>query len=551
MAFIEKTDPIVLNIKLTSKGRELLSKGLLDFKYYAIGDSEIDYKFNAAVNSVDENYTAFNSSILRPVDKNPSILSFITRNITGDSYNDMSTIPTINYSVENQVNPIGFFSSGSSTFITDANHVKQPDAMVQVSGVSGGFNLILIKAPTYGTSGEEPAIGDILFIRWTYDQSTTGTSVNISYPTPNLFYKITAINSGTLGSGSVEISLDRELPDFSGMGISGDIYAGAMILYNQLTYSGATVTSWTPTDYLDQSVISFLENSQCPTVIFPFWNMTIVHTEEIAGVQAGNKKYTQFNSRVYGGFVSYIQNQAPIYKRLGIIHYSNSTPANVYGEGFLLTTSKLEIPTIMWHKSTGQTLGATFVPFGNPKILTGETTSLNLIYYDLVDNNDKSVVVGKVFNDLKIFVIEDQELLYAMSYKSNRSWTFPDYNAGTNTIINRSVSTTGGTTVTWTSPLNVTTTSTICALEYCHAHQDWTPFTGTISCGNICDAGYRVGVCTTCYLCSSTINICARDYVSGTNICQTGTGIPPLTSATVQLTDINHSTGYYFTGCIY
>jgi len=47
MAFIERKDPVVLNIKLTSKGRELLSRGELDFKYYAVGDSEIDYEFNA------------------------------------------------------------------------------------------------------------------------------------------------------------------------------------------------------------------------------------------------------------------------------------------------------------------------------------------------------------------------------------------------------------------------------------------------------------------------------------------------------------------------
>jgi hypothetical protein len=44
-------------------------------------------------------------------------------------------------------------------------------------------------------------------------------------------------------------------------------------------------------------------------------------------------------------------------------------------------------------------------------------------YRDLVDQYGN--IVGKVFNDLKIFVIEDQELLFAMSYKSNRNWTLP------------------------------------------------------------------------------------------------------------------------------
>ena len=73
----------------------------------------------------------------------------------------------------------------------------------------------------------------------------------------------------------------------------------------------------------------------------------------------------------------------------------------------------------MWHKSSTRTLGATFTTTGNPKILTGETRSLNIEYYDLADENLN--VVGKVFTGLKIFVIEDQEILNAMSYKSNRS----------------------------------------------------------------------------------------------------------------------------------
>ena len=39
---------------------------------------------------------------------------------------------------------------------------------------------------------------------------------------------------------------------------------------------------------------------------------------------------------------------------------------------------------------------------------------------------------NKVFNDLKVFVIEDQELLFAMSYKANRSWTLPEFTAALN-----------------------------------------------------------------------------------------------------------------------
>lgn len=422
MAFIEKKDPVVINIKLTSKGRELLSAGNLSFDYYAIGDSEIDYNFIA-----DTGFVPFNSSILRPVDKNPNILSFIPKNYSGDPYNAISSAPST-YQVINSIDPIGFFTNSATTFITDANHVKQPDAMVAMSGVTGGKVLTLLKAPTYGASGEEPAIGDLLLVKWASNVTgTTGHNINTSLPTPYLIYKIITVYGGSsLASGSVMIEVDRDLPNFSGFTTTS--MAGAMIYYNFINYSGSTIFNMTSTEYLDESVLSFLENSQCPTVIFPFWNLSIVFTEEIAGVAVDRLKFGQFNSAKYAGFVSYIQNQAPVYKKLGIIHYTNASPANTYGEGFYLDTPVLNIPTIMWHKSAINKLGATFVAGGTQKTLTG----LNEHYYDLVDVDDPTIVVGKIFNDMKLFVIEDQELLFALSYKANRNWTLPNFSYSTN-----------------------------------------------------------------------------------------------------------------------
>ena len=420
MAFIEKKNHVVMNIKLTSKGRELLSGGKLDFKYYSIGDSEVDYEFNTEVNTVDSEYTAFDSSILRAADKNPNIISFIQKDLSGDSYNELTNVPTTVYVVENQVESLGFFTNNNTEYIIDSNHVKQPDAMIDNTTVNGGKFIDLVKAPTYGTSGEEPAVGDILFVKWTHGESTTGFTVNTNYPTPNLFYRIVEIVSGTLAGTGVNVRVDRDIPDFNG--IPTNVYAGVMILYNEINFTGDTAINMSATDYLNESVLSFLENSQCPTIVFPYWNMSIVYTEEIAGVQAGNLKYTQFKNRKFGGFVSYIQNQAPTFKKLGIIHYTNSSSGNVYGEGFLQNTPTLDIPTIMWHKSTNKTLGVTLSPIGGQQLLEG----LDIYYYDLAD--DTGFIVGKIFQDLKIFVIEDQELLFAMSYKSNRSWSLSDYN---------------------------------------------------------------------------------------------------------------------------
>jgi hypothetical protein len=447
MAFIDKKDPVVLNIKLTSKGRELLSEGNLNFKYYSIGDSEMDYVFNAQVKSFDVNYSPFYSHILRPVDKNPTLLSYITRNLSGDTYNPISNVPSTPTIIQNTAPPIGFFTvtSGATTFITDSDHVKQPDAMVVISGISGGNILNLKKAPTYLANVNEPQIGDLLLIKWTnpFGISTTGYTVNKNYPTPYLIYKIQDISGGTLAANNLTIQVDRDLPDFSLLtGGSNNIVAGAMIYYNYINYSGSSIFNDNSTDYVNEAVIAFLENCQCPTITFPFWNMTIIYTDSIAGVQPTDRNFAQYNSRTYGGFVSYIQNQSPIIKKLGVIHYTNSSPSNTYGEELYQNTPTLDLPTIMWHKSLTKTLGTKFKAYGNVKTLTGETvvdtqlgesdvtSALNTNYYDLADLQGN--VVGKVFVDLKLFVIEDQELLFAMSYKSNRSWTLPNYSVGIN-----------------------------------------------------------------------------------------------------------------------
>ena len=560
MAFIEKKDPTILNIMLTSCGRELLSTGNLTFNYYAIGDSEVDYRFNSGASI--QGFTAFDSNILRPADKNPKQLSFIPRNFTGDSYNEISTIPSAPYEIVNPVSSIGFFTSGATEFITDGNHVKQPDAMVAMSGVSGGNQLQLLKAPTYGTSGLEPEVGDLLLIKWTVGESTTGYTLNKDYPTPYLTYQIVSVSGGSLGSGSITITVDRDIPNLSGLSLTG-IYAGAMVYYNYINFTGDTIFSDFGTDYLDEAVLSFLQNSQCPTVVFPFWNLSIIFTDEIAGIQFVDRKYTQFNSRGYGGFVSYIQNQAPVLKKLGVIHYTNSSPANVYGEELYLDTPILEIPTIMWHKSSGQTLGTTLTPIGGVQTLTG----LDTRYYDLAD--EQGFVVGKVFTDLKIFVIEDQELLFAMSYKSNRNWTVPDYNANTSGIAPPCPTPTGGTNVTWSVPINVAACTCIISytgdcsgIEYRHSNLSWTELPDwdlgcSLSLGNICDAGYRVTICNYDTLPPSGcgigggISICARDYINDCNVCSSGCGGAPQTKHTVTLSAINNDTGFYFTGCIF
>lgn len=421
MAFINKEDPIVLNIMLTSKGRERLSTGNLTFKYFSIGDSEVDYNFLRNLKN-DVNYTPNLLGVLKPKDKNPDIISHILKdNLTTNLFEEIPTISTMSYDVTNNVESLGFFTNNNTEYIKESTHVKQPDIAIYMSGVTGGTIIKLKKSINYGVSVSEPEIGDFIYVKWTVTGDTTNNIVNNIEPNQNLMYRI--INkTGLLSNNTISITVDRQIPNYYGIGATG--ISGAMV------YKSDVSDIDEPTDYLSQSVINFIENYQCGISKFPFWNLSIIYTDEITGVQLNDKKYTTFKSRDLGSFVSYIQNQKPYYKKLGVIHYSNNSPNNTYGEEFNSNTTKLVLPDLIWHKSTVQKKGLVLIAGNESKLLTGDTKSLNIQYYDLIDE-DSGYIVGKVFNGLKIFVIEDQELLFAMSYKSNRSWTLPNYLLGT------------------------------------------------------------------------------------------------------------------------
>ena len=165
-------------------------------------------------------------------------------------------------------------------------------------------------------------------------------------------------------------------------------------------------------------------------------------------------------------------------KTIAILHYTNETISNFYGEKFATKPNganepingvgearnfKINFPWLMWHKKFAGTapekgsgsgtgvgdekmVGQCF--FTDPDPVTFTNTSSKYIqstknpdmnnpgirYFNLWDNNFRNQGsdgalspsrVGKVFPDLKIIVVDDEELVAALSYKSNRSWTLP------------------------------------------------------------------------------------------------------------------------------
>jgi hypothetical protein len=285
-----------------------------------------------------------------------------------------------------------------------------------------------------------------------------------------LTYRIVAVCGNKL-------TLDRPTPDFTNLGTS--CIARTLIYPSQMV---PLYDSFTPEPHWSQSVIDF--ESVCDTDQFDvkIWNMNIPWTESPAGLLTtqyqgytdfgsvnyiGQKEYFGYNSsegqtstdtvNYYNSFGEKIVVTPEEQKAIAIIHYTNQTIDFFYGEKFALEpydstnpldtqgqarNFKLHIPTLMWHKNPECCFGQTFwvdppgfdgkdlfqVQYTKSKI-SDQMNQPGLRYYNLWDTfaqpNGLPSRIGKVYPDSKLIVIDDEEIVAALSYKSNRNWTLP------------------------------------------------------------------------------------------------------------------------------
>lgn len=483
MAYIIKNTAGLINTRLTDVGRRYLSQGNFNIAYFQIGDSEVSY-------TAVPNYNQTNNSILMP--------AFNAQNDTGSPQSNKQNIKYPYYveggrgntygipfmdsdfqSVYNSAGVKGFFMTGgtqgnwdvqtSSAYTITSNY--QVD-MITITGQSQ-IQITLdpqICSPTTGT----PAIND--FVTIIYDGNGGCSDVG----TYSIFtYKIQDLSpaTGTTGTTTWTLTLDRNVPDYTGKVLGGE--TGRVLVYP----SGMTALydTITPAPYWDTDTINF--ESPCDiskrenTVV---WNMNIPWTENPAGLLTqtyegynnygsvgyiGTKEYLGYNeptgqtdtSKVYyyNSYDEEIVVKPQDQKAIAIIHYTNQDIDNVYGEKFatvpfdpqnpndntgLARHFKLTIPTLMWHKSSGSSIGETFWidPPGYTGLCTPQyiksTRNIDMNdpgirYFQLwdtnPDSNGKLNRIGKVFPDQEIIVIDDEEVIAAMSYKANRNWTLP------------------------------------------------------------------------------------------------------------------------------
>lgn len=442
MGYILKNTAALINTKLTDAARKKISEGKFNISYFQVGDSEIDYNALNVENLVDNfvlqpNYTAQN---IHPGNTNKSAVKYPVR-VSSDNTNVFG-IPFNNSTIEvitNTASPVGFFSTGTTT--TNFNEINlgeqyliSPDYVVD-SSLINGLNQITIPQ----LAGVEIESGYVLVFVFNNSQIIDTTTIVLTYRVVE--------RDGDL------ITLDRNLPDYT-------LYPSSDVMV--LVYPDSMVPfydSETPEVYWNPVTFTFEGICDSSLDYVKIWNMNIPWSEIPAGIFSSVSN-TNFGSKEYLGTKEYLgytstsgqtlNSNVTYYvnslkervdvtpeeqKAIAIIHYTNNTIDNFYGEK-LADNLKLHLPWLMWHKSTTATIGETFYvkPPATNESVEGVITSLpnsdmnepGIRYYHLWDSNeDNPSRVGKVFPDLKIITIDDEELVAAMSYKSNRNWTLP------------------------------------------------------------------------------------------------------------------------------
>ncbi len=351
---------------------------------------------------------------------------------------------------------------------------------VDMSTLAGQTDIVLeLDAITCTETENVPSVGD--FITIVFDGNAgCGIFGNNQF----LTYKIQEIDDSGAPS-TYTVTLDRAVPNYSSLA-SSTYYARTYIYPSGMTvlYDFVTPAPFWQTDTLNFESPCDVTNRENTLI----WNMNIPWSESPAGVFSSTyEDYTSYGSATYIGtkeYLGYQENSGQTFwtsfnqlsaitdtfyynsfdekinvepkdqKTIAIIHYTNQDIDNVYGEKFatipfdpqnptdnigLARHFKINIPNLLWHKSNNIEIGQVFwidppgydlcKPYYMKSTKNIDMNDPGLRYFHLWDSNSDSNSnlnrVGKVFPDQQIIVIDDEELVAALSYKSNRNWTLP------------------------------------------------------------------------------------------------------------------------------
>lgn len=487
MGVISKDTQGLITTRLTDVGRRKISQGNFNVAYFQVGDSEVNYtavtNYNFSNSMVLEpSFNSHNNSGVPASTKNDVKYPFFLQGASGVNYGIPYQVSSIE-EVYNATTPAGFFNrdNGAVSPEFSYNFINNGICINSVYVASpqsfNGNNSIFLISNFCADSSNGTIVPGMKVAIWVRGGIPNGTcTAYVETCQPVLFYNVVNFVGTTL-------TVDRPLPNFDNSAITG--FARFFFYYGDVTEYDYP----TPLSYYPDSIINY-ESVCYPTNGFDrIWNMNIPWSESPAGTNVNNLTYKDFNSKDYLGTKEYYGysstsgqtdtsgtwyynsfgervNVTPEeQKTIGIVHYTNNTIINWYGEKFACEiydsnnpgaagqarNFQITIPWLSWHKNdfcctsgipVAQRPSVFYIDppgFDDLELLqphyiqstkNSDMNNPGIRYFHLYDTNPISGGgppnrVGKVFPDDKIIIFDDEEIVAALSYVSNRSWTLP------------------------------------------------------------------------------------------------------------------------------
>lgn len=415
MSYLFNTNSEYLSARITNKGRQKISQGNFNIQYFQVGDSEFDYTFS------EYDGILLSQKIFTPLDKD-SIVKYPYKlsesPITGTTFGNpiqSSQIETI----KNKMGEAGFVSK----YTESGSAIECYSCEIGIKNING-------------TSLLEGIISGMTFVSCGYItivfMGLAGPSGTITGSSASLVYKVVTGNTSTL-------TLDRNMPDLSA-------YDGiATIICNNCS-SSITDPCAVNTDPLDPWALNIVWSQKpagmdVPSIIDErqsgYTSNVFVSTKEFLGYNISSGQTYNTGTTINNSFGDDIIVLPEEQHSLAIIHYNQpnteSDPERFFKYEDYISHDEEEtdyfevyIPFIQYHRNPSTAIGARFFMDHIDYYINSSAsdTKRNKIKYRyLID--EIGVRVGKVFVHNKIIVFDDQEIVAALDYKSNRKYTLP------------------------------------------------------------------------------------------------------------------------------
>lgn len=408
MAFLLENVSENLAARITDKGRRKIAQGNFNISYFQVGDSEFDYttpfyQFDGGVNA--------GQKVLMPFDKDSQVkypYKYSESSSTGTTYGTPVQMAYMD-PITNLVGAAGFVSEYTGATV-EADYEA-----IDISAINGTS----ILSVSDGTAYYNVEFITILF----GDLAMGGVITGETYS--SLVYKITGITGN-------DLYLDRPMPNLSSLPGTVTIICNSFSGINACTDQQ---DSWDLNTVWSQAPAG-LNPATSPLTGFP--SNVFVSAKEYFGYNSSSGQTVNTGITITNTFDEEIIVLPEEQHSISILHFSKVGVASLdpdlpykyedyidhseEGTGYF----EIYIPFILYDRNTGTTIGARFFMGSEDYYInsTASDTKINQMKFRyLLD--EQGVKVGKVFVNHKIIIFDDQEIVAALDYKSNRTYTLP------------------------------------------------------------------------------------------------------------------------------